>query len=135
MTADGNTKTETVAETLGDVLRNARHEAGYTIKGLAQMSGVPGSQIAKLEHDEVQKPNVGHLATLAGPLNLNIYTLYKAAGYRTPDSISGLAPELEEALSRMPRDLLAKVERYIEELVPTPVAPAPAPQPDEFNDI
>lgn len=120
------------APTVGYVLQQARLEAGYTIKVLAQMAGVQASQIAKLEHDQVQKPNPGHLAALAGPLGLSVYTLYKAAGYPTPAAISSLAPHLEDALRRMPEDTLAKVEHYIEQLTRPPEPTGPQPEADEF---
>lgn len=132
--ATNSTQAKSTKEmTLGELLTQARLEAGYTAKALAHMSGVPASQITKLEHDQVQKPNLGHLAALAGPLNLSVFSLYKAAGYTTPESISVLAPDLEDALRQMPVEVIAKVERYIRDLTPKP-ATEPVPHPDEFAD-
>lgn len=116
MTANKETQIDASMPTLGEMLQQARLEAGYTIKGLAEMSGVPISQIAKLEHDQVKKPNMAHLAGLAEPLGLTIYQLYKAAGYQTPETLTALAPELEQALRAMPRHALVKVEQYIEQI-------------------
>ncbi len=117
MATNSKKEPKAIAQTLGDLLQHARLEAGYTIKGLAAMSGVPISQIGKLEHDQVQKPNAAHLAALAEPLKLTIYQLYRAAGYQTPACIAGLTPELERALARLPDHALAKVESYVEGLL------------------
>lgn len=103
--------------TLGDVLWQARMEAGYSIKGLAQMAGVPQSQLYKLENDHVQKPNAAHLAALAEPLGLSLYEVYAAAGIKTPEALANLDQELEDKLRALSPEHLKRLDRYVEGLL------------------
>ena len=116
MTREDQAETNRNQETLGELLRQARLEAGYKFQTLSEMSGVPQSQIAKLEGNQVRRPNPAHLAALAEPLGLTLYQLYAAAGYETPSAIAHLGTELEEKLRQLPPDAAERLERYVDQL-------------------
>lgn len=116
MTREDQTETNSNQETLGELLRQARLEAGYKFQTLSEMSGVPQSQIAKLEGNQVRRPNPAHLAALAEPLGLTLYRLYAAAGYETPSAIAHLGTELEEKLRQLPPEAAERLERYVDQL-------------------
>lgn len=113
---ESNSKSRAAKQSLGDLIHEARIECGLTFQALAAASGVAQGQISKLEHNQVLKANPAHLAALAEPLGLTIYRLYAAAGYKTPVDLSHLGAELEEKLSLLPPDAIARLEGYVERL-------------------
>lgn len=102
---------------LGSLIRDARIEAGLTFRALSEASGVAQGQISKLEQGQVLKVNPAHIAALAEPLGLSLYSLYAAAGYKTPASLTQLGDELEAKIRQLPPDAIARLEHYVESLL------------------
>ncbi|MBF6188910.1 helix-turn-helix domain-containing protein [Nocardia farcinica] len=102
---------------LGSLIRDARIKAGFTFRALSEASGVAQGQISKLEKGQVLKVNPAHIAALAEPLDLSLYDLYAAAGYKTPESISRLAGDLEDKIRQLPPEAITRLERYVEALL------------------
>lgn len=112
-----NSKQKHEAKTLGEVLKQERLRSGLTIVQLSEQAGIAVGQIHKLENDKVQKPNPAHLAALAASLGVPLFRLYSAAGYRTPDEVSALEPELTARLAELPPPALAQISRFLDELL------------------
>jgi transcriptional regulator with XRE-family HTH domain len=70
---------------LGRRLEAAREEAGYTLRKLAEVTGVPMSSINRLLKDEVAEPSPTYLVELAKVLDLNPSELFALAGLPYPD--------------------------------------------------
>lgn len=104
---------------LGSLIHDARLNAGFTFRDLSEISGVAQGQISKLEKGQVLKVNPAHIAALAEPLGLSLYSMYAAAGYKTPASLSQLGDDLEEKIRQLPPDAVARLERYVESLLRT----------------
>lgn len=112
-----NSRIQAAERTLGDLIHESRMARGFTFKALAEASGVAQGQIHKLEKNQVKKANPAHLAALAEPLGLTIFSLYSAAGYKTPAALSHLGAELEAKLSRLQPDALVRLNRYVEQVL------------------
>jgi len=118
-----NTTNQSAADnSLGSLIHDARTKAGFTFRALSEVSGVTQGQISKLEKGQVLKVNPAHIAALAEPLGLSLYAMYAAAGYKTPESISQLAGDLEDKICQLPPEAIARLERYVETLLNDPGA-------------
>lgn len=104
-------------QTLGALLRDLRRSAGLSVRTLSEMTGLSLGQLSNLENDRIKTVNPAHLAVLADPLGVSIYTLYKAAGYRSPESLADLEPELIARLSELPAAALERLSDFVDRLV------------------
>lgn len=77
-------------QTLGQHLESARHEAGYSLRQLAAISGLPMSSVNRLLKDEVEQPLPGHLMALARALELSEADLFLLAGLPIPNEPASL---------------------------------------------
>ncbi|WP_344069748.1 helix-turn-helix transcriptional regulator [Nostocoides vanveenii] len=106
-------------ESFGSFLRNARTARGLTMATLAKSAGIALGQLHKLETDQVKgNINVGHIAALAGPLEVPLYQLYQAAGY-PPEQIPLLEPELVTRLMELPPEALRSITNLLDGLMTT----------------
>jgi len=71
--------------TLGAVLDSARRKAGYSLRQLAAVTGMPASRINRILKDNVEHPAPVSLVRLAGALGLSPARLFKLAGHPYPD--------------------------------------------------
>lgn len=86
---------------------------------LATSAGIALGQLHKLETDQVKgNINVGHIAALAGPLEVPLYQLYQAAGY-PPEQIPLLEPELVTRLMELPPEALRSITNLLDGLMTT----------------
>ena len=58
--------------TLGQMVKKARNNKGYTVRQLAEMCGVSPSYITKIEKDERKEPSYKVLIKLSNVLNLGV---------------------------------------------------------------
>lgn len=96
--------------TLGRRLDEARRNAGYSLRKLAQATGIPMSSINRLLKDEVERPSAANLVRLAQVLNLKPGELFSLAGLPYPD--------LDELLREgygLPEDAIAEVRAIVAE--------------------
>ena len=61
---------------------------------------------------------MGHIAALAGPLEVPLYQLYQAAGY-PPEQIPLLEPELVTRLMELPPEALRSITNLLDSLMTT----------------
>jgi transcriptional regulator with XRE-family HTH domain len=71
--------------TLGQRLEAARGDAGYSLRKLAEVTGIPMSSINRLMKDEVAEPSPTSLVRLARVLDLTPSELFALAGLPYPD--------------------------------------------------
>jgi len=67
-------------QTLGQVLRTARLEAGLSIRQVARSADINHSYLVKLENDQNDNPSAAHLQRLADVLELDASELLKFIG-------------------------------------------------------
>src|SRR6266511_267991 len=94
--------------TLGQVIRQAREEAGLSIRQLEATSGVGRMAIQRLEQDEVEKPAADHLLYLAQALELNETDLFLLAGLAVPKQTVSLDVLLRKEYG-LPDEAVAEV--------------------------
>ena len=70
--------------TLGQYIDDARQRAGYSLRGLAAITGYPMSRINRLLKDEVDRPSPVTLMRLADTLSLSACGLFALAGHPYP---------------------------------------------------
>lgn len=106
--------------TLGSFLRQAREQAGHSLRGLAQVANVAVTTIQRLENDEVQHPSPIVLQQLADALQLDVARLLSLLGVRV---VPTEPPELHEYLKakypHLPPDALAEAQRRLEDILHT----------------
>jgi len=79
---------------LGALLEAARVRSGLTLKALSGATNIPLTSLHRLFHDQVSRPSLAHIATIADALKTARSPLLTAAGY--PES--GSEVDLDTAL-------------------------------------
>ncbi|WP_068925641.1 helix-turn-helix domain-containing protein [Planobispora rosea] len=100
--------------TLGRFLDAARADAHYSLRGLAQATGIPMSSINRLLKDEVAAPSAANLMRLAVVLNLDPADVFAHAGITPPAA----SPDLETLLRTehgLPDEAIDKIKSIIAE--------------------
>lgn len=103
-------------ESLGEHLEAARHEAGYSLRKLAALSGIPMSSVNRLLKDEVDQPLPEHLMALARALELNDTDVFLLAGLPIPQEAASLDIMLRKGYG-VSDDELPALKREIEALI------------------
>jgi len=67
-------------QSLGQVLRTVRQEAGLSIRQVARSADINHSYLVKLENDQNDNPSAAHLQRLADVLELDASELLKFIG-------------------------------------------------------
>ena len=70
-----------MGQTLGDLLRQRRGELRWSLRDVAQQTGLSNGYLSLLEHDKVKQPKPPVLYTLAEALDLPYPQLMGLAGY------------------------------------------------------
>ena len=73
-----------MTQTLGELLDSARRDAGFSLRRLAAVTGMPASRINRLLKDEVERPAPASHMRLAGALDLSAARLFTMAGHPYP---------------------------------------------------
>jgi transcriptional regulator with XRE-family HTH domain len=101
---------------LGQYLARARHKQGFSIRQLAQLSGVNRGAIARLEGDEVEQPSADTIVRLGRALELNEADLLMLAGIAVPTQAASLDVMLRQAYG-LPPEGVERVKHTIEALL------------------
>lgn len=101
---------------LGALLRHEREQAGFSLRELAERSGVHYSAIAKIEQGQVGSPEPMKLRAIARALGIDVQDLYALAGYTVPDRLPGFAPYLRSKYEQLPDAAIDELENYFEQL-------------------
>ena len=103
-------------QSLGEVLEAARQEAGYSLRQLANLSGLAMSSVNRLLKDEVDQPSAEHLVALARALELNATDLFLLAGLPLPNQAASLDIMLRTGYG-VSTDEIPELKRQIEALI------------------
>lgn len=103
-------------QTLGQCLEAASREAGYSVRQLAALSGVPKSSVDRLLRDEVGHPQAEHIIALARALELNAADLFLLAGVPVPDEAASMHIMLRKGYGVSDEEI-PELKREIEELI------------------
>lgn len=110
-----------MAQTLGQLLRKARADAGLTLRDVENLTGISNGYLSQMESDSIRQPSPNHLHSLAVALREEYASLMKAAGY-------AVAREIRAVPKRVPTQKLfsgtddltaedrAKIQAYIDDL-------------------
>lgn len=102
--------------TLGQHLEVARQQAGYSLRQLANLSGVHVSVVNRLLKDEVEQPVPAHLVALARALELNATDLFVLAGLPVTEDAASLEVMLRKSYG-VNDEQVAELKRQIEALI------------------
>ena len=102
--------------TLGQHLEAARQQAGYSLRQLANVSGVHSSVVNRLLKDLVERPGPDHLIALARALELNAADLFLLAGLPIPKEVASLEIMLRKGYG-VSNDEVPELKRKIELLI------------------
>ena len=102
--------------TLGQHLEAARQQAGYSLRQLANISGVHVSVVNRLLKDIVEQPVPDHLVALARALELNATDLFLLAGLPVPEEAASLDIMLRKGYG-VSDDEVPELKRQIEAII------------------
>ena len=68
---------ETLVEANGEALRRERERRGYSLRELAELSGVTQDNIWKIEHGKTRRPHGRTLRKLAEALGVEVWELQR----------------------------------------------------------
>lgn len=106
--------TMTAAE-IGHRLKAAREAKGYSLRQLAESTGIDFGYIGRLERGHIAEPGPGRLQRLAEALDIDLEDLYGLAGYITPSSLPNLPAYLRTKYD-LPAAAAERVEKYLARL-------------------
>lgn len=102
--------------TLGQYLDEARQDSGYSIRQLAELTGMQKSTVGQILLDQVKEPKPENLIRIANVLELNANDLFLMAGLPEPSGIPTV-----EALLRAEYDLpevaIREAKQHIEGII------------------
>jgi transcriptional regulator with XRE-family HTH domain len=102
--------------TLGEVIYDARHNVGKTLRQLSEETGISLGSLHALEHNVTRTPSPANLALLAPALGVWILDLYEAAGYGFPIEIDTLGSDFVHKLAGLSPEARVRVRDLTEEL-------------------
>lgn len=103
------------SDEVGEAIQEAREAKGWTLRRLADESGVDFSYIAKVERGEIAAPGAGRLQRLANALDVDIEDFYGLAGYLAPKGLPDLPAYLRTKYD-LPAHAAERVEKYLTRL-------------------
>lgn len=94
-----------MAQSLGQILRQAREKTGYSLRDVERLTKkrLSNAQVSLLESDAVKQPSPHHLFVLSGLLSLDYSSLLRLAGYVVPGELEAAGGDIDRAA------ILAKV--------------------------
>lgn len=115
---DDNTEPTADLGGLATTIRDAREEAGLSIRRLAERVGIHHAGLARIEQGE-QRPTLKTVQTIASALELDEADLAALAGYRLPSGLPSLPVYLRtkyrlsnETAAQLEADVQRLAERY-----------------------
>lgn len=106
---------------LPDHLKELREQRGWSLRELAEKSGLSNGYISLLENGRVESPSVTVLGKLAKAFAVPLDELLRAAGVETePASTGEVDPQLVSALRRLDSGARAEVLTFANYLAERP---------------
>lgn len=84
----------TAAMRLGPSIKQARTQQGFSLRRLAERTGVPRTTIERIEQEKLELPRPDILHALGEALGLAVPDLYSLANYPTVTALPSFAPYL-----------------------------------------
>lgn len=98
---------------LGDYLKTARTERGWSAHELSRRTGIHPSTIIRIEDGEFNNPRPEKLAVIAEELGLSLADVYARANYATPSDLPSLTPYLRTKYAGLPEDEIKRIQTYV----------------------
>ena len=106
---------EQQARELGTLLRTRREELGYSLRKLAELSGIPNNTILHFEQGQIGAPAPDKVARVAAALDLRLADVYATAGWAVPEDLPHMRPYLRTKYNDLtPEDVDAFAKRVTE---------------------
>lgn len=130
-----NTPNATANNSLAELLARTRKAAGLSLGQIEQATGIPKTNLHKLEQGQIRTPNPTVLPALARVLDIPLADLYAAAGYEQPKTLPTFTPYLRSKYKGLPDEARAELadafDRITSKYGYDPSASGPAPGQDE----
>jgi len=97
-------------EALGKLLKERRHELGFSAKEVADRAGIADSNVLRIEQGAIANPRPETLKSLADALRLDLSDLYATAGYVQPEGLPNFAPYLRSKYADLPASAKRELE-------------------------
>jgi len=107
---------EQQAQALGGILRSRREELGYSLRRVAELSGVPNNSILHIEQGRIGAPAPDKVARVAAALELSLADVYAIAGWAIPDDLPHFRPYLRTKYEGLSAEDIDAIERYASRL-------------------
>lgn len=130
-----NTSNATADNALAALLARSRKAAGLSLGQIERATGIPKTNLHKLEQGQIKTPNPTVLPALARVLRVPLADLYAAAGYEQPKSLPTFTPYLRSKYKGLPDEARAELSEAFERITNKygydPGSSGPAPGQDE----
>jgi transcriptional regulator with XRE-family HTH domain len=100
------------AQELGEHLRRAREEQGFSSRALARMTFMNDASILRMEQGLVAAPAPDKLARIAEALKLDLADVFALAGYAAPTQLPNWRPYLRAKYSELPTEAVDELESF-----------------------
>jgi transcriptional regulator with XRE-family HTH domain len=102
-------------DSLGEVLRHLREQAGLSVRALSAASGVDIANISRTERGEAT-PKRDSLLRLAKALNVDPADLLTLAGYATGEALPSFTPYLRTKYGHLPAAKRRELSEFFERI-------------------
>lgn len=108
-----------MAKALGEVVREARQEKGWTLREAADATGIHNAHLSQIESGKILQPGQAILWTLAETYDLDFTKLLRLAGHTTKSAAAGrrsLAGAVLRSLDDLTDDEQRALLAYMEQM-------------------
>jgi transcriptional regulator with XRE-family HTH domain len=99
--------------TLGDIIRERRHQLGFTQKELAESTGIAPAVLNRIESGQTNSPKRDKLVRLARVLDLDLADLFGDSGLSgTGDLLPSFQPYLRAKYGDLPPEAQDRLSQY-----------------------
>ena len=103
------------SDSLGEVLRRLREQAGLSVRALSAASGVDIANISRTERGEAT-PKRESLERIAKALGVESADLLTLAGYATGEALPSFTPYLRTKYGHIPAAKRKELEKFFEQI-------------------
>lgn len=116
---------------LGPSIKQARTQQGFSLRRLAERSGVPRTTIERIEQEKLERPRPDILHALGTALDVPVPDLYSLANYPTAQELPSFAPYLRARYQGLSAQSIAELEIFFRTLAEREGIPVDGPAPGE----
>lgn len=96
---------------LGKLISDTRTSSGLRLDDLVESTGIPRTQLHRLEQGQLSQVQPARLRSLAGALQLPTSDLFSLAGYVIPEELPTFTPYLRSKYGDLPEAAKSELER------------------------